>query len=46
MDDALKVSKNIPPDVTAREAAESFIRWVFHEPLDEDDKTILQIVLR
>jgi len=45
MDDAFQVAKNIPPDVTGREAAEAFVRWLYSQPLDEDDKTILQIVL-
>lgn len=45
MDAAFQVAKNIPPDVTAREAAESFIRWAYDQPLEGDDETILQIIL-
>jgi hypothetical protein len=45
MGKAFQVAKHIPPDVTACEAAEAFIRWVYNQPLDEDDKTILQIIL-
>ena len=45
MEDAFNMAPHIPPDVTAREAAEAFIRWVFHQELEEDDKTILSILL-
>ena len=45
MDDAYKVAEQIPGDVTAREAAEAFVRWLFHSPLEGDDETILQILL-
>ncbi len=45
IDDAFKVAANIPPDVTAREAAEAFVRWLFNQPLEEDDETILKIIL-
>jgi hypothetical protein len=46
MEAAFHVAAAIPHDVTAREAAEAFIRWAFHAPLEEDDKTILQIILK
>jgi hypothetical protein len=46
MEDAFKVAPCIPPDVTAREAAEAFTRWVFHTPREPDDEVILQIILR
>ena len=45
MENAFQVAKNIPSDVTAREAAEAFISWVYDQPLTEDEKTILQIIL-
>lgn len=45
MDNAFQVAKNIPSDVTPREAAEAFISWVYDQPLTEDEKTILQIIL-
>jgi len=45
MDDAFKVAAHIPGDITAREAAEAFVRWMFHQPLGDDDEAILQIVL-
>ncbi|MDX2226215.1 MAG: hypothetical protein SFY92_03835 [Verrucomicrobiae bacterium] len=45
MDDAFKVASCIPPDVNAREAAEAFIRWVFHQPFEPDDEAILEIIL-
>ena len=45
MEDAFFVAPHIPPDVTAREAAEAFIRWAFHQPLEEDDETILRKLL-
>jgi hypothetical protein len=32
--------------VTAREAAEAFIRWVFGEEFEADDETILRILLQ
>ena len=46
MEDAFAVAANIPADVTPREAAEAFVRWLFHQPLETDDEVILQIVLR
>jgi hypothetical protein len=45
MADAYAVAANIPGDVTAQEAAEAFVRWMFHQPLEGDDETILKIVL-
>ena len=46
MENAFKIAEHIPQDFTPREAAESFIRWVFNQPLEPDDKVMLQIVLR
>lgn len=46
MDDAFAVAPNIPPDITARDAAETFVRWAFQWPREEDDTAILQIILR
>jgi hypothetical protein len=45
MDDAFKVAGSIPPDVTAKEAAEAFIRWAFQAPKEPDDDVILKILL-
>lgn len=45
MEDAFAVAANIPPDITAREAAESFVRWLFHQPFEKDDELILKIIL-
>ena len=45
MEEAFRFATCIPGDVTAREAAEAFIRWVFREPLEDDDKAILKILL-
>lgn len=45
MDDAIKVSGSIPPDITPREAAEAFTRWLFHQTLSGDDETVVQILL-
>jgi hypothetical protein len=46
MDDAYKVASHIPPDVTAQEAAEAFVRWLFSAPREPDDDVILHILLR
>ena len=46
MEDAYAVASSIPPDITAREAAEAFVRWLFHQELEGDDEVILQILLR
>lgn len=46
MSDAFMVAGNLPQDFTPREAAEAFVRWVFNQPLEPDDKVMLQIVLR
>jgi hypothetical protein len=46
MEAAFQVAPGIPPDITPRQAAEAFIRWVFREPFEPDDETILQIILR
>ncbi len=45
MTDAYKVATHIPPDITATEAAEAFVRWLFHAPREPDDDTILQILI-
>lgn len=45
LEDAFKVAAHIPQDFTPRQAAEAFIRWVFHQPLEPDDKVMLKIVL-
>ena len=46
MEDAYAVASTIPPDITAREAAEAFVRWLFSAPLQADDEVILKILLR
>jgi hypothetical protein len=46
MEHAFVVASTIPPDITAREAAEAFVRWLFHVPPEGDDEIILQILLR
>lgn len=46
MDDAYKVASRIPPDITAREAAEAFVRWLFSAPRERDDDVILEILIR
>jgi hypothetical protein len=46
MDDAYKVASRIPPDITAREAAEAFVRWLFSAPREPDDDVILEILIR
>jgi hypothetical protein len=45
MSDAFRVAERIPPDVTATEAAESFVRWMFKQPLEGDDETIFEILI-
>jgi hypothetical protein len=45
MEDAFAVAAHIPPDVTAREAAEAFVRWLFNQPFEKDDELILKIIL-
>jgi|GEM_PF-2086458 len=45
LENAFKVADSIPPDVTAREAAEAFIKWVFSVQLEPDEETILKIIL-
>lgn len=45
MADAYAVAAHIPGDVTAQEAAEAFVRWMFHQPLEGDDQIILKILL-
>jgi hypothetical protein len=45
MADAYKVASHIPPDITALEAAEAFVRWIFHAPREPDDDTILEILI-
>jgi hypothetical protein len=45
MENAFAVAAQIPPDVTAREAAEAFVRWLFNQPLEPDDHLILNIIL-
>ncbi len=45
MEDAYKVASHIPPDITAAEAAEAFVRWLFHAPREPDDEAILQILI-
>ena len=46
LEDAFAVAENLHPDVSAREAAEAFIRWTFQHTLEPTDKTILQILFR
>jgi hypothetical protein len=46
MEDAFRVACSIPPDISAREAAEAFVRWLFHAEPEADDDVILQILLR
>jgi hypothetical protein len=46
MEDAFAVASSIPPDITAREAAEAFVRWLFSAPHEPDDEVILRILLR
>jgi hypothetical protein len=46
MEDAYAVASSIPPDITAREAAEAFVRWLFSAPREPDDEVILKILLR
>jgi len=46
MEAAFAVAPNIPPDITARDAAETFVRWAFGWERAEDDDVVLQIILR
>ena len=46
MESAFAVAAHIPQDFTPREAVEAFIRWIFNQPLELDDKIMLKIVLR
>jgi hypothetical protein len=45
LEDAFKVASSIPPDVTPKEAAEAFVRWIFHAKEEPDDEAILKILL-
>ncbi|MEY2507816.1 MAG: hypothetical protein QOH01_2145 [Verrucomicrobiota bacterium] len=45
MNDAYTVASHIPPDVTALEAAQAFVRWLFDAPREPDDDVILQILI-
>jgi hypothetical protein len=39
-----KVALRIPDNVTGKRAAETFIRWLFRDPLKEGDGALLEIL--